>query len=171
MTLWPDLTIATLALLAIERAIDVLRANPTRFQRRDLILHESNQGTENKRHAFARERQRRQLIAQALARSGGQNHQRVASTKHAVDDLLLERVQALEPKTLFEDPGLVISVQRAAPFSRTARFITESKRSCPPANRPCQGCCPPAVDAPPRLPTVAPHDRCEEQACPRRASD
>ena len=80
-----------LLLVARLRAVHLLGGHPGPLQLLGLVLHERDERRHHHRRAL--EVQRRKLIAQRLAGTGGHDGQRVAAFQHARDDLLLAVVQ------------------------------------------------------------------------------
>ena len=74
-------------LLTIQGGVQKRRTHTQLFERRDLILHQRDQGRHHQRRALAQ--QRRELITQGFAAAGGHQHQRVAALGDVTDDLLL----------------------------------------------------------------------------------
>ena len=66
-----------------------------------LILHQAHQ----RRHhdGDARQKQRRHLIADGFARTGGHHRQHILPGKQAADDLLLPGAEAVVAKNFFQD--------------------------------------------------------------------
>ena len=67
---------------------------PAGAKRGRLVLHQRDQRRDDQRDAFAE--QRRQLVAERLARPGGHDREHVAARQGALDRLALPRTEALE---------------------------------------------------------------------------
>ena len=93
-------------LLLAHRRVHELRPDALGPQRRDLIFHQRDQRREHQPDPFAPallpHRQRRQLEAQRLARSGGHDDQRIAAVHQSIDDLALQRAQGFKPEPVSE---------------------------------------------------------------------
>ena len=68
------------------------------LKRGDLILHEGDEGRDDQGQVLAHER--RELVAERLARSGRHDHQRVALAQGSLDGLGLTRTKRLESEQL-----------------------------------------------------------------------
>ena len=85
----PGRGIDAVGLARRHRAVDERRRDAIRPQRVHLILHQSDQRRDDQRQPV--QTQRRQLIAQRLAPTGGHQHQRVPTRQHIANDLGLQR--------------------------------------------------------------------------------
>ncbi len=81
-----------------ERAVHGDGSDPLLLQPIDLILHQCDQRTDDDRCAF--ELQRGQLKADALARAGGHDHERVAAFHRRLDGFDLPRAEAAKTEML-----------------------------------------------------------------------
>ena len=89
-------------LLVVGEAVVQKRRRHTRlYQRPHLVLHQADQ----RRHhdGDARQKQRRHLIADGFARTGGHHRQYILPGKQAADDLLLPGAEAVVAKNFFQD--------------------------------------------------------------------
>jgi len=78
-------------LVAVERGVEEGRVHTGFLQCADLVVHQRDQRAHHQRHAVAgaMARDRRHLVAQALAAAGGHQHQRITTRAHVLDDGLL----------------------------------------------------------------------------------
>ena len=78
-------------LVAVERGVEERRVHAGLLERADLVVHQRDQRADDQRHAApgAVARDRRHLVAQALAAAGGHQHQGVAAAAHVLDDGVL----------------------------------------------------------------------------------
>ena len=83
-----------------EARVDARGRHAERLERVDLILHERDQRRDDDRDAV--EHQRRQLVAEALARSGREDGERAAAREQRLDHLGLPRAEAGEAEALAE---------------------------------------------------------------------
>jgi len=77
------------------------RANAQCLRAANLVMHQRDQRRNDQRRAFPGER--RQLIAERLARAGRHHRQRMLSREHAAHDVLLRAAEGVEAKRLFEN--------------------------------------------------------------------
>ena len=73
---------------------------PMRVERVDLVLHQRDQRRDDHRHAV--QQQRRQLVAEALARAGGEHGERAAAREQRLDHLGLARAELAQAEALGE---------------------------------------------------------------------
>ena len=83
-----------------EARVDARRRHAERRERVDLILHERDQRRDDDRDAV--EQERRQLVAEALARARGEDRERAAPRQQGLDHLGLPRAEAGEAEALGE---------------------------------------------------------------------
>ena len=85
-----------------ERAVDRRDLDPALVQGVGLVLHQGDQRTDDHRRPL--QRQGGQLEAEALARAGRHDHQRVAPLQRRADGPLLTRPEPSEPEMFPQDP-------------------------------------------------------------------
>ena len=88
-------------LIRVEARVEPCRVDALASQQVDLILHQRDQRRHDDRHAF--EHQRRQLVAEALPRSGREDGEGRAAGEQRLDDLLLAGAELCVAKTGGED--------------------------------------------------------------------
>ncbi len=76
-------------------------ADPDRLGRADLVVHQRDQRRDHQRGAVAD--QRRELVAQRLARAGRHHRKRGLARDHSRDDLLLNAAKRVEAERAFEN--------------------------------------------------------------------
>ena len=81
--------------------IEPLRVDSAPLQEVDLILHQRDQRRDHDRHPL--QQQRRQLIAEALARPGRKDRERRSACEQCLDDLLLPGAKGIEAEPRRED--------------------------------------------------------------------
>ena len=110
---------------------------PSAGERVDLILHERDQRRDDDRHAV--EQQRRQLVAEALARARREHRERAAARQQRLDHLGLARAGTPRGRSARRaDGGRPSSVARAVrrrhrptrTGSRSARLLCRSRDAC-----------------------------------------
>ena len=75
----------------VEARVEPRRVDALPREEVDLVLHQRDQRRDDDRHAV--EQQRRELVAEALARPGREDGERRAAGEERVDDLLLARAE------------------------------------------------------------------------------
>ena len=87
----PHRTLDPTHLVERQRGVQVLGPHAVLAQRVDLVLHQRDQRRHHDTGTLAH--QRRHLIAQRLAGTGGHQHQRIAARAHLLDDRLLQAAE------------------------------------------------------------------------------
>ena len=101
------------------------RGDAAGLQRVNLVLHQRDQWRDH--DSEARMHQRRQLEAQRLAATGGQNRKHVLSGQCVADDLFLQRPETFVSEVLLEDrKQLRLIVGRGIAFTH-AEFLTAAR--------------------------------------------
>ncbi len=82
----------------VEARVEPRRVDAAPLQEVDLILHQRDQRRDDDRHPV--EQQRRQLVAEALARPGREDGERGPPGEERLDNLFLSRAKAVEAEAL-----------------------------------------------------------------------
>ena len=115
-----------LALLGgVEARVEPCGLDPAPLQEVDLILHQRDQRRDHDRHPV--EQQRRQLIAEALARSGREDGQRGPPGEERLDDSFLSRAEGVEAEPRGEDVERTHSRHFLAGHARQANGGNETR--------------------------------------------
>ena len=102
-------------------------AGSDRRERLDLVLHQRDERRDHERQVVAH--QRRQLIAERLARAGGHHHQRVAAVQRSGHRLLLAGAKAVEAEGRAQGVASIHRRATIAPGSAVAHGLADGPGS------------------------------------------